>query len=81
MGLDDSAGQDQFKPVSAAPTDCRVSDKPTNHRAGYGSVDERTAWLLDWCTRHPHTTLASGEPALLLRYIRRLEDRIRELEA
>lgn len=81
MALDDAVGQDQFKSVSSAPTDCRVPDKPTNHRAGYGSSDARTEWLLDWCTRNPDTTLASGEAALLMRYIRRLEDRIRELEA
>lgn len=79
MALEDAAGQDQFKPTSAAPTDCRVPAESKNHRAGYGSLDARTEWLLDWCTRHPDTTLGSGEPALLMRYIRRLEDRIREL--
>lgn len=70
----DAEGQDQFKSVIEphVPTQ--------NHRARYGTVDQRTAWILDWCTRHPDTTLSSGEAWLLMEHIRRLEARIHELE-
>lgn len=60
-------GQDQFKPL-------------VNHRAGYGTVDERLTWLLEWLTRHPDATLMSGEGALLVQHIRSLQDRITQLE-
>ena len=44
-----------------------------NHRAGYGTVEAKTARVIDWITRHPHATLASGEGALLVARIRELE--------
>lgn len=47
-----------------------------NHRAGYGTEDARTKWVMDWLTRHPHATLAGGEGFLLLKYIRELESKL-----
>jgi hypothetical protein len=76
MALDDALGQDQFKPVTTAPTDCRVL---TNHRAGYGSTDDKTERVLAWLTRNPDATLSSGEGGLLLRRIRELEAQLESL--
>jgi len=54
----------------SAPTDCRAADQfQPNHRAGYG---DRLAFLVDWLTRHPDATLASGEGKVLLDEINRL---------
>jgi hypothetical protein len=54
----------------SAPTDCRGADQfQPNHRAGYG---DRLAFLVDWLTRHPDATLASGEGKVLLDEINRL---------
>jgi hypothetical protein len=65
MALDE-AGQDQFK-------------APVNHRAGYGTLDEKVRRLIDWITRHPDATLASGEGGLLLRRIQELETELHDL--
>lgn len=71
----DAEGLDQFKSVeSPAPTDCRVGPTNANHRSGYGSITDRTARVLDWVTRHPDATLASGEAILLVNRIRELEE-------
>jgi hypothetical protein len=63
----------------SAPTDCRGADQfQPNHRAGYG---DRLAFLVDWLTRHPDATLASGEGKVLLDEIVRLRaqvDRLRQ---
>lgn len=56
-------GQDQFQ---------------SNHRAGYGTESARLLRLIDWIRRHPHCTLASGEGALLLKYITELEAALAE---
>jgi len=58
----------------SAPTDCRTDAKGDGqfqpvHRAGYG---DRLAFLVDWLTRHPDATLASGEGKVLLDEIVRL---------
>lgn len=66
MALDEAVGQDQFKAL-------------TNHRAGYGTVDEKTQRVIDWLTRHPDATLASGEGGLLLLRIQELEAELRDL--
>lgn len=76
MALDDALGQDQFKPLTSAPTDCRVL---TNHRAGYGSIDDKTERVIHWLTKHPDSTLASGEGHLLLLRIRQLETELQDL--
>jgi hypothetical protein len=52
-----------------------------NHRSGYGTVEARTAWVIDWVTRHPHCTLAGGEGALLVKRIRDLEAALEHTEA
>jgi predicted HAD superfamily Cof-like phosphohydrolase len=41
-----------------------------SHRAGYSS--DKLNMLIDWLTRHPATTLASGEGKILLSEIERL---------
>jgi hypothetical protein len=56
-------GQDQFQ---------------TSHRAGYGTDDAKTQRIIEWLTKNPHATLASGEGGLLLRYIRQLEQQLQE---
>ena len=45
----------------------------TAHRTGYGDEAERTDRLIEWLTKHPDATLASGEARLLLNRIRELE--------
>lgn len=70
----EAEGLDQFKTVeSPAPTDCRVTPTSSSHRSGYGSITDRTARVIDWVSRHPDATLASGEAILLLNRIRELE--------
>lgn len=66
MTTSEISGQDQFRPL-------------TNHRAGYGSAESRTAWVIDWLTRHPDATLSSGEGALLVARIRELEAELRDI--
>lgn len=48
----------------------------TAHRTGYGTEAERTDALIDWLTKHPEATLASGEGKLLLYRIQDLETQL-----
>ena len=57
--------------MSTSPSnEATGQDQFKNHRAGYG---DRLAWVLDWLEKHPDATLSSGEGALLLAHIRKLE--------
>lgn len=48
----------------------------TAHRTGYGDEAERTDRLIEWLTKHPDATLASGEGKLLLQRIEELETKL-----
>jgi len=48
----------------------------TSHRTGYGSDTDRTDRLIEWLTKHPDATLASGEGKLLLQRIEELETQL-----
>lgn len=52
----------------------------TVHRLGYGTDNAKLQRVLDWLTKNPQATLASGEGGLLLRYIRQLEQQLAELD-
>jgi len=48
----------------------------SNHRAGYGTEQDKTDELIAFLRRYPECTLASGQAKLLLKRIDELEAKL-----